>query len=108
MTNLDAIRHIKIGGICPFINADRRFMVSVLVELSMCEECPWLDDIYSCRPSARNRDFCRRKVEEYLDAEAQEISDCTKCPAVNYCAELETEYPNCEVILREYGGSAHD
>ena len=108
MTNFDLIQRLNIGGIQPFRNADREFMAGVIAELSMCEECPWLDDIYSCRPSARNRDFCRRKVEEYLDAEAPEISDCTKCPAVNYCAELETEYPNCEIILKEYGGSAHD
>lgn len=68
MTNLDAIRHIKIGGICPFINADRQFMVSVLLELSMCEECPWLPSLYWCR-SVHDRDNCRRKVEEWLDTE---------------------------------------
>lgn len=72
MTNLDAIRHIKIGGICPFINADRRFMVSVLVELSMCEECPWLPDMYSCEWGHSRGDFCTRKVEEWLDTEEAE------------------------------------
>ena len=107
MTNFDLIQRLNIGGIQPFINADRRFMVSVLVELSMCESCPWLPDLYWCK-QVQDRDNCRRKVEEYLDAEAQEISDCSKCPAANYCAELETEYPNCEIILKEYGGSAHD
>lgn len=107
MTNLEAIQRLIIGGIQPFRNADRRDTTDFIQKQTACEECPFVEDIYHCEMGS-DRDFCRRKVEEYLDAEAQEISDCTKCPAGNYCAELETEYPNCEVILREYGGSAHD
>lgn len=69
MTNFDKIQHLNIGGIYPFMNADREFLSGVIAELSMCEECPWLDDIYQCAPGTY-RENCRRKIDAWLEAEA--------------------------------------
>ena len=95
MTNLDKIRNINIGGVYPFRNADRTFMGSMLAELSFCEECPWLPDMYDCEAA-----LCQYQVNVWLDAET---ADCSECEASGYCAELDTEYPNCEDIRKEYG-----
>lgn len=102
MTNLDRIRNVNISGVFPFRNADRGKMVSMLTELSelACEECPWIKDIYHCTRWG-DRYFCRSQVEAWLDAET---ADCAECEASGYCAEIDTEYPNCEEIRKEYRG----